>query len=476
MSDPNRKKPRKPRLSKRRARVVPIVTPRQRRRWQRARSTDISARLHLWYLEHREEYLPRYFSTRGRYYPEPGLSRAWRWYAGDVTIQAWRLLRDNGRFVRETAGLPRYRQFVDLLRLSIGLPSMPENYYKFEWYRPENRARVNDYLHRHETKGVLYRMLTDTPGLDTVAPLTDKTRFVQKALEAGLPVAPVVARFENGVATHSEPLPRHDLFVKPEGGRGGRGTGAWVYDEATDRYHRVDKTKSMDREQLAGFLAERSRHNVYIVQPRLVSHPDLRDIALDAVPTCRLVTLINEHGEVEPVIAVLRMPAVRGKVVDNIHAGGIAAPVDLATGEVGAATGLGLTPSPRYRRHPVTDGQIEGRRLPYWDDIVKLAVDAHRHFTPRIIVGWDISIGPDGPVLVEGNSQPCVDLLQRPHDLPLGTHRFGELLAHHIGKHFGTDSDGAATRQRRVRIPRARRPQESRPLSADSAQTHCHPA
>ena len=42
-----------------------------------------------------------------------------------------------------------------MLRLAVSLPSMPENYYKFELYRPANRARADQFLHRHETKGGL---------------------------------------------------------------------------------------------------------------------------------------------------------------------------------------------------------------------------------------------------------------------------------------------------------------------------------
>ena len=89
-------------------------------------------------------------------------------------------------------------------------------------------------------------------------------------------------------------------------------------------------------------------------------------------------------------------------------------------------------PTPRHTLHPVTGAPIAGRKVPLWDGVRALAVEAHRAFRPRVLVGWDIGVSPSWPVLVEGNEQPGVDGLQRVHDTPLGSHRFGELLAFHL--------------------------------------------
>jgi hypothetical protein len=123
-------------------------------------------------------------------------------------------------------------------------------------------------------------------------------------------------------------------------------------------------------------------------------------------------------------------------VVDNFHAGGILAKVDLRTGVLGRATdgAMALGPGTGWcERHPQTGGQILGRRLPFWPEVLDLARRAHATaFSDHVLIGWDIAILDDGPRLVEGNKGPDLDLVQRSHGEPLGNARFGQLLAYNL--------------------------------------------
>jgi hypothetical protein len=424
----------------RRERVVPVVPPAGRRRWERAAPDDWASRLHLLYLRHRDRVQPAYFARSGDYrMPRRGLPRVWRWYALDVGLGSVRLLWRTGRAVRAAVGVPLRRQAWQLWRLSVSLPARPEHYYTFEWYRPERRARAGEYLHRYETKGGLYAMLASRPDLEAVAPLTDKVGFAGHAARAGLPVVPTLAVVRPGQPPAGVRLPGADLFVKPAGGRGGRGAQKWSYLAGSDSFRAssAGAPAELPRTVLLDRLASAGAAVPWLVQPCLVNHPELADLALDAAATCRVVTILDEAGDPEPVVAIFRMPAVPGAVVDNLHRGGIAAPVEIGTGRLGPATGYAVAgPPTRFAHHPVTGAVITGRALPQWSAVLALAVRAHRAFAPRVLVGWDISVGPDGPVLVEGNEQPGVDGLQRLHDRPLGSHRFGELLAWHLAARF----------------------------------------
>jgi hypothetical protein len=125
------------------------------------------------------------------------------------------------------------------------------------------------------------------------------------------------------------------------------------------------------------------------------------------------------------------------RTVDNIHAGGLACGVDLDGGRLRPASDLGADARLGWHQsHPTTGAQIEGTRLPFWPELKALAIDAHRAFADRVFVGWDIAIAGDGPIVVEGNGSPDMDLMQRFMETGFcHEHRFGELLAHHLKAH-----------------------------------------
>ena len=133
--------------------------------------------------------------------------------------------------------------------------------------------------------------------------------------------------------------------------------------------------------------------------------------------------------------AVLRMARNPTAAVDNFHAGGVAASVDIATGKLGKATGgaWGATAGGWFDRHPTTGVRIEGRELPFWRESVELVRRAHRlAFSDQVVIGWDVAILRDGPCLVEANKGPDLDIIQRVGGKPLGSQRLGRLLAFNL--------------------------------------------
>ena len=146
-----------------------------------------------------------------------------------------------------------------------------------------------------------------------------------------------------------------------------------------------------------------------------------------------MVTIRNEIGAYEATHAVFRMPKGPGAKVDNFHAGGLAAKVDIETGELGPGSDIGLRPDATWHAtHPDSGAPLEGRKLPFWKETLDLARRAHAALPEWAVIGWDIAIVEDGPVVIEGNSGADLDIVQRSHREPMGDSRFGELLAHHL--------------------------------------------
>jgi hypothetical protein len=340
-----------------------------------------------------------------------------------------------------TSGKSPFRQFIEQIEVAAQWMVPPLWYYTFEFFDDERRAHAADYLQRVQVKPFIYRWLIDRKQRrDPVFPFASKVYFAKICRQHGIRAGSVIATVGKEVSFHDPAmteLPPLDLFVKIKTGRGGRGAEKWSYAAGT---YRNAEGSSLTPAELTEHLKRRSRFEKRIVEHCLTNHSDLSDLNLGALATTRIVTARNETGEIEATHAVFRMPQRPGAPVDNIHAGGIAAPVDLATGRLGRATDLGLkTTSQWHERHPATGAVILGRTLPHWSAALEVTRRAHALIGDRVVVGWDVAILEDGPCLVEGNGKPDVDLIQRPHRAGLGASRLGEIMAFHLKNFMAGD-------------------------------------
>jgi len=340
------------------------------------------------------------------------------------------------------SGKSPFRQFLEQIEVAAKWLVPPLWYYTFEFFDDERRAHARDYLQRVQMKPFIYRWLVDrVDRKDDYFPFADKVYFSEICRRHNITASTVIAVVAPTELRWRVPglaaLPPADLFIKPKNGRGGRGAEKWSYAAGT---FRDGHGRNFTPTELADYLMRKSRFEKRVIQYCLVNHAALADLNLGSVATVRVLTVRNERGEIEATHAVFRMPQRAGALVDNIHAGGIAAPVDLATGKLGRASDLGVRVDSRWHeRHPETGSQILGRALPHWAATVDLAKRAHDLIGDRVVVGWDIAILQDGPCLVEGNGKPDVDLIQRPHRAGLADSRFGELVAFHLKNFMSGD-------------------------------------
>ncbi len=360
------------------------------------------------------------------------LAILWLWLPINLGMTVW-FTTLNGGAVRQRSGKGVFRQAIEQLWLSALHGIMPPWYYMFDLHDDALRAKAGRYLHRYEYKGVFYRLIKSALSADR-SPLADKIAFDALCRERGLQVVPLLAVVEKGgIVRHSgaSPLPPHDLFAKPRTGRGGQGAERW--DCLEPGRYRNSRGAILGEAALLDHFKSRAAKDAILVQRRMQNHPDLLDLSNGALSTLRIATFRDEQGGIEVTNAVFRMAIGDNDVVDNFHAGGIAAAVDLDTGELGRATDLGLRPEIGWRdRHPDTDAQIRGRRLPYWSETLELVRRAHAAFADRIVVGWDVAILQNGPCLIEANGSPDVDIFQRIEARPLGDRRFAALLHYHL--------------------------------------------
>lgn len=165
-------------------------------------------------------------------------------------------------------------------------------------------------------------------------------------------------------------------------------------------------------DQLEADLRRHHRGRGYLFQDLIAQHPDLVTAVGHTVGTVRLVTLVLGQ-KVHVLTAVWKIPRV-GAMADNIWRGNLVAPVDAETGIVGMArSGLGARAA-QVRTHPDTGAALDGLQLPHWPKVLRLTGRAAGLLHMLPLVGWDIAIGPEGPIFVEANTSPSLEAWQGP--------------------------------------------------------------
>ncbi len=334
----------------------------------------------------------------------------------------------NGAAIRQRTGVSVHAQIIGQIRMAVHQSIAPFWFYMFELYDKNRSAFAPLYLMAHETIGPAFTALQPKQGVDQ---LQDKVWFAKHCRDCNIRAVPVYLYLSAGTIlpalSQNKSLPNEDLFIKPRQGNGGHNAERWDY-IGQDMYQNSSGEKFSKSDLLANLLAQSVKDD-FIIQPRLVNHPALADISNDALSTVRVLTCRNEQGVPEVTNVAFRMAVGGNSVVDNFHQGGLAAPVDIKTGAIGQASDIGIKPGMGWRDvHPVSGVRFKDRILPDWQTVLDLACNAHKAFPQRIMVGWDVAMLKDGPMIIEGNGKPDLDIHQRVERRPLGDQRIAELV------------------------------------------------
>jgi|GEM_PF-516693 len=289
-------------------------------------------------------------------------------------------------------------------------------------FRIREPAELNSYLRRFEHASI--NKIFNPKNWQADCALGNKIAFHNICADHGLPHPPIFAAAMDGKAKIYDIPGAGQFALKPAGGEGGRGFMLLDFDPA-DSDDPETALQKLIQNQI------KNQKGCWIAQPKLKTHPTLLPLAQSALITARLTTMLNETGQPEIVTSVLRFPASPDSVVDNIKSGGLMAFIDLETGTLDrACVGRGLG---EVTRHPVSDVVIEDIEIPDFAAAKRLVTRAHDvAFSAYNLVGWDVALAEDGPILLEGNGKPCMIVAQRAPRRGIGDTRFGELVRHHL--------------------------------------------
>lgn len=289
------------------------------------------------------------------------------------------------------------------------------------WFRVETDADAKNLFRRFEYASVNKLINPRNWQMDCV--LGNKIAFHNICKKHNLPHPQILATALKGQIEIFQKPETERIAIKPSGGEGGRGFSS----------AKIDVSKPNWREEMIRVIKARtdSRSSGWIVQNKLQNHADLKPLSMSAVITARYVTLLNEQDQPELVAAVLRFPSDPDIEVDNLKAGAMMAKIDVENQVLErGCLGRGARD---IENHPVSGVTIAGFEIPFAKESVDLALMAHdKGFRDYCLVGWDILITPEGPVLLEGNGKPGIDITQRGMWENAGEGRFGDLISFHI--------------------------------------------
>lgn len=146
-----------------------------------------------------------------------------------------------------------------------------------------------------------------------------------------------------------------------------------------------------------------------LIEEKIIQHPDMV-FGNKSVNTIRVYTARHADTGMVTIIKTVVRAGIGESIVDNSHSGGCAYEIDQE---------LGYIISPYYAAngkssyiHPGTEICMLGRKIPYWKEVRDICERAADLLPDCRYIGWDVAITKDGPLLIEGNHLPDLDMIE----------------------------------------------------------------
>lgn len=160
---------------------------------------------------------------------------------------------------------------------------------------------------------------------------------------------------------------------------------------------------AFNKESIYGIFTEVYRSE-YLFQETIMQHPALIALNPSCLNTIRLDTFTDQNGNIEVISAYLRM-SISNLCVDNISSGGCSVGINLDNGtlkKVGHSS-IHIAGATVFKEHPLTKTVFENFKIPFFNQVMELAIKTASLMPGLRMVGWDIAIGESEPFLIEGN-------------------------------------------------------------------------
>lgn len=231
--------------------------------------------------------------------------------------------------------------------------------------------------------------------------LDDKYLFFLFCKQNNLPHPEVFEYYVDGKLNWSSDcdlnklLDRNNLFCKSTTGYGGY------------EVKRVDSLSDLN------YLKEKWKDKTYIIQEGVKNNKAISSLYNSSLNTIRCVTF-SDGDRVSMFSIVLRCGTSISGNVDNVSSGGVVIGID-TDGKLMKYGHYDNYYRTKSTKHPDTGTVFLGFEIPCFNDVVDLAIKAHSCIKEVPSVGWDIAVTDSGVVLIEGNYDWGLQILQMCH-------------------------------------------------------------
>ncbi|MEM7472002.1 MAG: sugar-transfer associated ATP-grasp domain-containing protein [Pseudomonadota bacterium] len=322
-------------------------------------------------------------------------------------------------------GVSPFKQLVEAAKMRFGAAKLASNeYYDMGVFRPtlsaaEKQAFVGEVRNKALNLSLSPRSVADKSDL-----VEDKLAYGALLESNGLSAAQTQAAFSNtrsfegveALKSEAEILSFltqravFPLFGKPVDGSKSVGSALFTSIDADAGTLTLGNGREVPLASTVTEITEKFAKG-YLFQTAITQHETLSRAAGPALGTMRIVT-VAETGVARPIYALWKLPAPKAMSDNFWQAGSMLAELDLATGTVRQVRrGKGLDVE-MIETHPETGARLLDLQIPHWGAALSLAAQAHTLAIENGVLGFDIAIAQDGPVVVEGNTNPFHMLFQ----------------------------------------------------------------
>lgn len=195
------------------------------------------------------------------------------------------------------------------------------------------------------------------------------------------------------------------FVIKPSNGSAGNGIvviagregDEWI--GVSGRRYRIEDLRRHIADIIFGVFSH-DKQDAAIIEQRIVQHSVINNLFEHGLADVRVILFHHK-----PVLTMSRVPTLMSDGKANLHQGAVGIGIDLQSGRSYRA----MLKGEPITTHPDSGAELIGVEIPFWAEIMHHARSI-AEAVPLKYIGIDIAIAAQGPVLLEINARPGLEI------------------------------------------------------------------